>query len=218
MIEWLSEWLKQIVLLVLIATFIDLLLPNHSMDRYVKLVMGLLITMAILSPILDLFTEELNITKIAFERQGGSSSNPLQSLSQIEENSEKIKQQQAKLIKEQTEKSMEQMITDSIHQQFAVEVMKTNVMTEVSPDKVQEIKGIEVIAKMKDKEAIPATTHENNQGIRPVEPVQVGEMKTITEQTSQEDLSSTTKLLVDFLTQTWQLEPDQIVVRVDPAL
>ena len=51
MIELLSGWLKQIVILVLIAAFMDLLLPNNSMERYIKLVMGLLIILAILSPV-----------------------------------------------------------------------------------------------------------------------------------------------------------------------
>ncbi|WP_165875711.1 stage III sporulation protein AF [Hazenella coriacea] len=215
--EWLSEWLKQIVLLVLIATFIDLLLPNHSMDRYVKLVMGLLITMAILSPILSLFTEELDITKLAFEKQGGSSADSMLPLSQIEEKSEKLKQQQSQLIQKQTESSMEKMISDALQQQFTVEVMKTNVITEISPEQVQKVKRIEVVAKVKEKESIPATSQEVQSAIQPIESVRIGGQIMTNQGSSQDETSQTAQLLVDFLTRTWHLEPDQVVVRVDPA-
>ncbi|TCS96391.1 stage III sporulation protein AF [Hazenella coriacea] len=217
MMEWLSEWLKQIVLLVLIATFIDLLLPNHSMDRYVKLVMGLLITMAILSPILSLFTEELDITKLAFEKQGGSSADSMLPLSQIEEKSEKLKQQQSQLIQKQTESSMEKMISDALQQQFTVEVMKTNVITEISPEQVQKVKRIEVVAKVKEKESIPATSQEVQSAIQPIESVRIGGQIMTNQGSSQDETSQTAQLLVDFLTRTWHLEPDQVVVRVDPA-
>jgi stage III sporulation protein AF len=54
MIEYLGEWIKHIVLLILVATFFDLLLPNSSMRRYVRMVIGLLIMLLILSPLLDL--------------------------------------------------------------------------------------------------------------------------------------------------------------------
>lgn len=54
MIAWLSEWLKEIVMIVLLAVFVDLILPNRSMQRYVKVVLSLLILLAILSPLVEL--------------------------------------------------------------------------------------------------------------------------------------------------------------------
>ena len=66
MVSWMSDWLKQIVLLVLIATFIDLLLPNNRLDRYVKLVMGLLIILAMLSPVFQLLSEDHDLRSFAF--------------------------------------------------------------------------------------------------------------------------------------------------------
>ena len=65
MIAFLSNWLKEIVLLILIATFIDLLLPNRSMERYVKLVMGLVIILAILAPIISLLNKNVDLSKLS---------------------------------------------------------------------------------------------------------------------------------------------------------
>lgn len=55
---WLAEWLKQVIFVVLMATFIDLLLPNRSMERYVKLVVSLLILLTLISPVMRLFAPD----------------------------------------------------------------------------------------------------------------------------------------------------------------
>ncbi len=51
---WLSNWLQELIMIVLLATFVDMLLPNRSMERYVKLVLSLLILLTLLSPITKL--------------------------------------------------------------------------------------------------------------------------------------------------------------------
>ncbi|WP_138493040.1 stage III sporulation protein AF [Paenibacillus pinistramenti] len=53
---WLGEWLKQIIFVVLLSSFIEMLLPNRSMERYVKMVLSLLVLMTLLNPILKLFS------------------------------------------------------------------------------------------------------------------------------------------------------------------
>lgn len=55
---WLSEWLKEIIFVVLIAVFLDLLLPNRSMERYVKFIVSLLILLTMLSPVMRLFAPD----------------------------------------------------------------------------------------------------------------------------------------------------------------
>lgn len=57
--SWLSQWMKEIIMIVLLATFIDLLLPNRSMQRYVKIMLSLIILLTLLSPVLKLFDAKL---------------------------------------------------------------------------------------------------------------------------------------------------------------
>ncbi|WDL97022.1 stage III sporulation protein AF [Alicyclobacillus sp. ALC3] len=52
----LGEWLKQLVIIVLLAAFADLLLPTRSMEKYVRMVMGLAIVAAMLQPIVPLLS------------------------------------------------------------------------------------------------------------------------------------------------------------------
>ncbi|GGA22373.1 stage III sporulation protein AF [Paenibacillus physcomitrellae] len=52
--NWLGEWLRQIIFIVLLAGIIEMLLPSRSMERYVKLVLSLLVLMTLLNPVLKL--------------------------------------------------------------------------------------------------------------------------------------------------------------------
>ncbi|MGD8191549.1 stage III sporulation protein AF [Brevibacillus ginsengisoli] len=70
--ELLTLWLKKIILLVLLAAFLDLILPNTNMQRYVKMVMGLIILIMILSPLfsfLHLSQEDLAIQLNRYQQE-----------------------------------------------------------------------------------------------------------------------------------------------------
>ena len=53
--EMLTNWITQIIIFILVATIIDLLIPNLSMGKYIKLVLGLILILILLSPIFSLF-------------------------------------------------------------------------------------------------------------------------------------------------------------------
>ncbi|PYZ98583.1 stage III sporulation protein AF [Alteribacter lacisalsi] len=50
-----TEWVANIIMLVLFAAILELLLPNSSLQRYVKLVVGLMVLMVMIQPILSVF-------------------------------------------------------------------------------------------------------------------------------------------------------------------
>lgn len=59
MMTWLSDWLRDIIAVILLAVLVELLLPNKAMQRYARLVVGLFILLTILSPVLRLFQEDM---------------------------------------------------------------------------------------------------------------------------------------------------------------
>jgi len=59
MIEMVTNWVKNIVFVVLFASFLELLLPNSSMQRFVRVIMGLFIMLAILNPVIDVVQNHL---------------------------------------------------------------------------------------------------------------------------------------------------------------
>ena len=54
MISEITVWVKGIVLVVIFAAFLELLLPVGSMQRFVRVIMGLFIMLSILNPIIEL--------------------------------------------------------------------------------------------------------------------------------------------------------------------
>jgi len=54
MIDAISAWIKNIILLVLFASFLELLLPTSSMQRFIRVIIGLFIMLAILNPVIDI--------------------------------------------------------------------------------------------------------------------------------------------------------------------
>ncbi len=56
--EFLIEWVTNIILFILLATVIDMLLPNTSMQKYTKMVTGLLLIAIILTPIFKLISKD----------------------------------------------------------------------------------------------------------------------------------------------------------------
>lgn len=61
MTAWISQWLREIILIVLFAAFVDLLLPNNALQRYVKVAVSLMILLTILSPVVKLLRSDLDL-------------------------------------------------------------------------------------------------------------------------------------------------------------
>ncbi|GGI95967.1 hypothetical protein GCM10010885_02050 [Alicyclobacillus cellulosilyticus] len=51
----LGAWLKQIILLVLLAVITDMLLPTQTLQKYVRTVLGLAVVAAMLQPVIPFF-------------------------------------------------------------------------------------------------------------------------------------------------------------------
>jgi stage III sporulation protein AF len=49
-----SAWIKQIILVVFFATFLELLLPSSSMQKFIRMIVGLFIMLAILNPLIGI--------------------------------------------------------------------------------------------------------------------------------------------------------------------
>ena len=81
MIEFLSSWAQGIIVAVIIATLIEMILPNSSSKKYVKVVIGMYILFTIVSPIIkkmggkDINLDTINIEK--YERQISKSDNTI---------------------------------------------------------------------------------------------------------------------------------------------
>lgn len=78
MLEWFKSWATGIVIAVIIATIIEMILPNSTSKKYIKIIIGIFIVYTIISPVIGSFKgEDLN-NYIKVENYIQSSSNALQ--------------------------------------------------------------------------------------------------------------------------------------------
>lgn len=54
MVSAISSWLKEIIMIILFAAFLEMLLPTSNLQRFIRVIMGLLIMLAVLNPVLNL--------------------------------------------------------------------------------------------------------------------------------------------------------------------
>ncbi|WP_379128796.1 stage III sporulation protein AF [Paenibacillus sp. sgz500958] len=85
---WLGGWLREIILVVLLASFVEMLLPSKSMERYARLVLSLLVLLTMLGPIISLLkgdaVSELSLAMAQQNEQGGIFAGPGQESDSLE--------------------------------------------------------------------------------------------------------------------------------------
>ena len=65
MVEWISDWAESIIVAVIIATIIEMLLPEGNSKKYIKVVIGVYVLFTIITPIINKFTgEKVDISDI----------------------------------------------------------------------------------------------------------------------------------------------------------
>ncbi|UQZ82069.1 Stage III sporulation protein AF (Spore_III_AF) [Paenibacillus konkukensis] len=194
--EWLGGLLKSIIVVILLATFVDILLPTQSMQRYVKTVMSLFILLMLLQPLFSIVQKNASIDQLladamnSMTSRSGSllASGPVQggtqqmaSLGTIQQQAEDLKNRQ----EEQSQRIMEQQIEDLMKKSIErttgeVTVQSIKVETGKDSSGQLQIMSVSVNAVPADKEAAQRQASSAGTSKEPVKPVQIEPVKPVT--------------------------------------
>ncbi|WP_165996601.1 stage III sporulation protein AF [Bacillus sp. Cs-700] len=192
-----TGWITNIIVLILLATVLELLLPNSSMQRYVKMVIGLMLMAVILSPILTIFTKDFDSML-----RSAALTDPTPDVrmeNQIESKKSEIQASNAAYIEEQMAVQMKSQVEKELRDQFNLEI--THVGLELK-DAAGE-KNIEQIAVTVSKAV--------EKDVQDVEAVSVS-FELSEEEVQSSDAQS--KKVAYFLADEWGLYPNQVGVQV----
>ena len=64
MLDAISLWVRQIVMVVMFAAFVDFLIPENKYFRYIKVFLGLLVMIAIVNPVVPLLQKDVSFNEI----------------------------------------------------------------------------------------------------------------------------------------------------------
>ncbi|MDR7072688.1 stage III sporulation protein AF [Fictibacillus barbaricus] len=198
--SFLTEWVTNIIVLVLLAGVIELLLPGNQFQSYIKMVIGLLILLAMLSPIFkilhtnfDQVFKGMDLPAVAKESEIKNS---------IEINKSEIQDTQRAYILKQMAVPLKEQVQEELKKTYGVEIVDLQIQTERNrePLKPEDISGAEVVlAHYKKQEGISEVSEVN---------VSISNSKKRQQETVPDEI-------VQFLGKEWELETKHIVVKME---
>ncbi|MBZ2173747.1 stage III sporulation protein AF [Schnuerera sp. xch1] len=66
-VEFLRNWVKDIAIIFVLVSIIEIVVPNNNLKKYVNMVIGFLIIIAIISPFVNLINENYSFDKEVFK-------------------------------------------------------------------------------------------------------------------------------------------------------
>ncbi|MCA0990995.1 MULTISPECIES: stage III sporulation protein AF [Guptibacillus] len=192
-----TGWITNIIVLILLATVLELLLPNSNMQRYVKMVIGLMLMAVILSPILTIFTKDFD--SMLRSAALTDMTPDVRMENQIESKKSEIQASNAAYIEEQMAVQMKSQVEKELRDQFNLEI--THVGLELKDAEGE--KNIEQIAVTVSKVV--------EKDVQDVEAVSVS-FELSEEEVQSSDAQS--KKVAYFLADEWGLYPNQVGVQV----
>ncbi|MBP3964362.1 stage III sporulation protein AF [Paenibacillus lignilyticus] len=179
MMNWLAVWLQQIIAVVLLAGFIDLLLPNKAMQRYVRLVAGLIILLTILTPVIRLLQGDFNAKLDAqvenWVHNTKSEQFHMPTLEDIQQNAKDLQRKQQSAATALTEQKLEEAMKAGLAENAGLHAAAVHVKLEMNKDgQSAQIAGVTVsLLPPEAQAAAEAEKSDQTKSVSEVEAVEV---------------------------------------------
>ncbi|WP_044340040.1 stage III sporulation protein AF [Rossellomorea aquimaris] len=197
--SFLTDWITNIIIFVLLATVIDMLLPSSNMQKYAKIVTGLLLITIILTPLFKLMATDFDKVLESVDINGDSRNNSVENL--IEMKKKEIQASQRAYILEQMAVQMKQQAEKEMMDEHGKVIEKVMVKADDLENVPDSITEVTVIVKEKQEN----TT---------IETVQNVEIDTGAERRKKMPEESTSQM-ASLLAKQWNLTPDKIIITVE---
>jgi stage III sporulation protein AF len=198
---FLTEWITNIIVLVLLAGVIELLLPGNQFQSYIKMVIGLLILLAMLSPLFKLLNSDMDQVFQAMELPAAAKENEIKN--SIEKNKSEIQGAQRAYILEQMAVPMKKQVQEELNKTYELEIVDLQIQTNSGTDplKPEDITGAKVVL----------AKHHEQAGISQVSEVDIN----ISDAGNQAEKNEVPEEIVHFLASQWQLDSQQVEAEME---
>ncbi|WP_078428717.1 stage III sporulation protein AF [Alkalihalobacterium alkalinitrilicum] len=201
--SFLTDWLTNIIIFILLATILELLLPNSSMQRYVKMVVGLLLLVIILNPLLSIFSKDINDILPDFTKYEQVTENSLEN--SIERKKIEIESGQRAYISEQMAVQLKRKVEEELVARFDVEVNGIIITLDEFAFEQAEDAIVDVTVHLKEVK----DQEEQGDLVQSVQVVSIDTSKEFPSQ-SREDTVMNVAPIQSFLADEWQIPKDKI--------
>lgn len=169
--ELLRELVRNVALIILIASFIDLFLPGKNMERYLKLIIGLFVVVSVLNPIMAFLGKSQAVEITAWQYQPADE----RELESIFRQGEEIAKVTRDAAWEEYKKRVERQIVSLVKLVPRVKEVQVDVRFE-NRDKAYygSIRRVVMVAAVEAKETAGVSNKNTGMQIAPVENVEIG--------------------------------------------
>ncbi|CAG9609311.1 stage III sporulation protein AF [Pseudoneobacillus rhizosphaerae] len=200
--QFLTEWVTNIIIFVLLATVIDMLLPNTNLQKYTKIVTGLLLIAIILTPVLKLISKDFETALQSIPIFEGTEEKNMENL--IELKKKEIQASQRAYILETMAVQLKEGTAEELMNQYGLEVANIDITLDETtkqsfPDNLQK-----VIVQLKQSE-------EEANVVAVIKPVEIN-----TNQPSQtKRLTAQSEEITSLLAERWNVSEGAIEVLIE---
>lgn len=196
MINWLRSWSNQVIVSVIIATIIEMILPEGNNKKYIKMIIGIYVLFTIIQPVITKLTgNEINFNDFNYNKY-------FKNTVQTSSNTDKFEDTNSKLIK--------QTYIDSIKRDIKQKVeLKGFKVLKCELDIIQDenlLKSIELNLEKIKKE-------ENENSTNKIQVNEVNISKKVISENKKETISDKDKeKLKEYLSEEYRIEIDNIKI------
>jgi stage III sporulation protein AF len=201
-----TSWVSNIILLILMAVVLELLVPKSALHSYVKMVVGLLLILVMITPLLKIFTEDFDTAVASLEWSSSSTEKTLQN--EIKNKKSEIQASQRAYILEQMAVQMSQSVEEVMNETYGLQIESLGVALMESFEEGEN--AYENIQQVQVK--LAAQNDQSSDVIEAVKPIEVDIYSNENNLNTRETPNKQIEEVQLFLADSWELPQDRIVL------
>ncbi|PFZ34570.1 stage III sporulation protein AF [Bacillus wiedmannii] len=200
--QFVTEWIRNIIVFLLLATMLHLILPNSNLQKYVKFVVSLLLVVLILTPLFKLLQTDVNEVIANFNEEKYVAEGSVKN--SIDSKKKEIQALTRAYSLEEMATKMKKEVGKEFEKKYGMTVSEIQIVAAESTAEVKSAKDIQtVVVTLKEKE------RSKNDAIETVKPVEINTKE------PPKKVEETNVEMKDFFSSRWQLENKQIQVQME---
>ncbi|APH04449.1 stage III sporulation protein AF [Bacillus weihaiensis] len=207
--SFLTEWITNIIVFILLAVIIDLLLPNSSMQKYAKMVISLLLIVVIINPIFKIFSKDMNEVLREFSLESSSNDDRVKNL--IEFQKKEIQASQRAYILEQMAVQMKTMADEELVEKYDVGIERILLSDSNDLESIESYKDLQHIQVMIAQRQLVQS--DQNPSVEVIQPVSIDTSESLPVNEAKEQVNEV-EVIAD-LAEIWGVGEEVITLQVE---
>jgi stage III sporulation protein AF len=201
--SFLTEWIANIILFIMLAVILDLLLPNSAMQKYAKMVISLLLIVIILSPIFKLLSADINTLVSDVQMESPAKEEEIKKMIDLQK--KEIQASNDAYILENMAVQLKSQAKEELVKSYDVTIKQISLSVAEPFEEIQNsLQGIEVTLEAEEA---------GSEAVETIQPVVLGAEETA--ETQKENQIRRASEIKAYLASIWEVDPEKISLKME---